>query len=79
VVQLDEEGVSERAQREVRKLCDIVAKAFLLFDGFLSLVRTNHKDVTPPTQTKAREYATKAVAVWRIMKLSVIMLNRALT
>ncbi len=45
--QLEEDGGSERAKTEVRKRCDIVAKALLLFDGFLSLLRTDHKDVTP--------------------------------
>jgi hypothetical protein len=42
--QLEDDGGYERAKREVRKLCNIVAKALLLFDGFLSLVRTKHKD-----------------------------------
>ncbi len=69
--QLEEDGGSERAKTEVRKRCDIVAKALLLFDGFLSLVRTEHKDLTPQHITKAREYATKSVSVWRVMKLSV--------
>ncbi len=45
--QLGEDGGSERAKREVKKRCDIVAKALLLFDGFLSLLRTDHNDLTP--------------------------------
>jgi hypothetical protein len=45
--QLEEDGGSERARREVRKWYDIDAKALFLFDGFLSLLRTDHKDVTP--------------------------------
>jgi hypothetical protein len=53
--QLEEDGGSERAKREVKKRCDIVAKALLLFDGFLSLLRTDHKDLTPQHITKARE------------------------
>jgi hypothetical protein len=70
--QLEEDGGSERAKTEVQKRCNIVATALLLFDGFLSLVRTEHKDLTPqPHITKAREYAAKAVAVWWIMELSV--------
>ena len=69
--QLGEDGGSERAKREVKKRCDIVAKALLLFDGFLSLLRTDHKDLTPQHIMKAREYSTKAVAVWRILQLSV--------
>jgi hypothetical protein len=70
--QLEEDGGSEQAKTEVRKRCDIVATALLLFDGFLSLVRTKHKDLTPQHHiTKAREYVSKAVAVWRIMELSV--------
>jgi hypothetical protein len=56
-----------------RKRCDIVATALLHFDGFLSLVRTEHKDLTTQDITKAREYAAKAVAVWRIMELSVTL------
>jgi hypothetical protein len=54
----------------VTKGCDIVAKALLLFDGFLSLLRTNHKDPTPKHIGKVREYARKALAVWRILQLS---------
>ncbi len=69
--QLEEDGGPERAKTEVRKRCDIVATALLLFDGFLSLVRTEHKDLTRQHITKAREYAAKAVAVWQIMELSV--------
>ncbi len=69
--QLEEDGGSERAKTEVHKRCYIVSKALLLFDGFLSLVRTEHKDLTPQHMTKAREYATKAVTVWHIMKLLV--------
>jgi hypothetical protein len=42
-------------------------------DGCLSLVRTDHKDLTPQHIMKAREYATKAVAVWGIMKLLVML------
>jgi hypothetical protein len=68
--QLEEDGRSEQAKIEVRKRCDIVAKALLLFDALLSLLRTDHKDLTPQHIAKAREYATKAVAVWRIMKLT---------
>jgi hypothetical protein len=49
--QLEEDGGSERAKREVTKRCNIVvAKALLLFDGFLSLLkRTDNKDLPPPT------------------------------
>jgi hypothetical protein len=57
----------------VQKRCDIAAKALLLFNGFLSPVRTGHKDTTLQHITKAREYAAKAVAVWWIMKLSVTL------
>jgi hypothetical protein len=45
--QLKEDGGLERAQREVAKRCNIVAKALLLFDGSNSLLRTDHKDLTP--------------------------------
>jgi hypothetical protein len=65
---LEEDGGSERAKRDVTKRCDIVAKALLVFDGFLSLLRTDHKDLTPGHVTKAREYARKALAVWRILQ-----------
>jgi hypothetical protein len=43
--QLKEDGGSERAKLEVKKWCNIVAKALLLFDGFLPLVRTDRKDL----------------------------------
>jgi hypothetical protein len=66
-----EDGASERAEKEVTKRCDIVAKCLLLFDGFLSILRTDHKDLTPELIAKAREHATKALAVWRTLKLSV--------
>jgi hypothetical protein len=45
--QLEVNGGSERAKREVTKRCDIVTKALLLFDIFPSLLRTDHKDLTP--------------------------------
>jgi hypothetical protein len=69
--QLEKDGGLDRAKREVQKRCNIVTKALLLFDGFLSLVRTNHKDLPPQHNTKAREYATKAKSVWPIMELLV--------
>ena len=66
--QLDEDGGFKRAQREVKKRYravkkryNIVAKALLLFDGFVSLLRTDHKYLTPQHITKARECATNAV------------------
>jgi hypothetical protein len=68
---LEEDGGSERAKREVTKRCDIVANALLLFDGFLSLLRTDHNGLTPQLIMKARAFARKAVAVWRILDLSV--------
>lgn len=68
---LEEDGGSERAKREVAKRCDAVAKCLLLFDGFLSILRTDHKDLTPALIAKAREYARKALVVWRILQLSV--------
>jgi hypothetical protein len=68
---LEEDGGSERAKREVTKRCDIVAKALLLFDGFLSILRTDHQNLTPQLIAKARQFAMKALAVWRILELSV--------
>ena len=35
------------------------------------LLRTDHKDLTPQHIEKAREYTKKALAVWRILQLSV--------
>jgi hypothetical protein len=66
-----EDGASERAKKEVTKRCDIVAKCLLSFEGFLSVSRTDHKDLTPELIAKAREHATKALAVSRMLKLSV--------
>jgi hypothetical protein len=68
---LEEDGGSQRTKREVTKRCDIVAKALLLFDGFLSILRTPHQDLTPAHIAKAREYSRKALTVWRILQLSV--------
>jgi hypothetical protein len=51
---LKEDGASQQAKREMTKHCDIVAKALLLFDGFLSLLRTPHQDLTPAHIEKAR-------------------------
>ena len=45
--QLEEDGGMERAKREVKKWGDIVAKALLLFNRFLSLLRTEHKNLMP--------------------------------
>jgi hypothetical protein len=71
LAELDENEASARAKREVSKRCDIIAKCLLLFDGFLSILRTEHKDLAPALIAKAREHATKALAVWRMLKLSV--------
>jgi len=68
---LEENGGSARAKREVKKRCDIVAKALLLFDGLLSLLRTPPKDLTARKILQARRYAKKALEVWRILELSV--------
>jgi hypothetical protein len=68
---LEEDGASDRAKREVSKRCDIIAKCLLWFDGFLSILWTEHKDLTPELTAKAREHATKALAVWRMLQLSV--------
>jgi hypothetical protein len=68
--QLEEDGGLERAKRKVTKRCDIVVKALLLFDGFLSLLGTDHKDLTPQHIVKAQEYARKTLAVWQILQLS---------
>jgi hypothetical protein len=69
--QLDEDGGSEGAKAEVRKGCDLIAKALLSFDRFLSLLRTDHKDLTPEHIRKARDYAKKDLEVWRLLQLSV--------
>jgi hypothetical protein len=52
-----------------------LVKAYFLtnkFDKFLSLLRTDHKDLTPQPIMKAGEYAAKDVAVWQIMELSLV-------
>jgi hypothetical protein len=56
---------------QVSKRCDIIAKCSLLFDGFLSVSRTECKDLTPALIAKARKRAKKALAAWRMLKLSV--------
>jgi flagellin-specific chaperone FliS len=71
--QLEEDERLERAKREVKKAVDIVAKASLLFDGFLSLLSTDHKALSLKQITKVREYATKAMAVWWIEELSLLL------
>jgi hypothetical protein len=61
----EEDGGLERAKREVAKQCDVVANALLLLDGFLSLLRTDHKDLMLQQHIrKAQEYTRKALAVW---------------
>ena len=57
---LEADGGSEQAKRKVKKQCDIIAKALLLFDGFLSLLRTAHKDLTAGKIARAQRYARKA-------------------
>jgi hypothetical protein len=71
LAKLEEDGGTQRRKREVVKRCDIVAKALLLFDGFLSILRTPHQNLTPQLIAKARRFAEKALAVWRILELSV--------
>ena len=67
-----EDGASKQAKREVTKRCNDITKCLLSFDGILSTLRTDHKDLTPELIAKAGEYARKALAVWRILKLSVL-------
>jgi hypothetical protein len=69
--QLEQHGGSEQAKREVTKQCDIVVKALLLFDGFVSLLRTDHEDRTSQHISMAQDYARKCFAVWRTLQLSV--------
>jgi hypothetical protein len=71
LAKLDKNGAFARAKREVSKQRDIIAKCSLLFHGFLSVLRTEHKDLTPALTVKAREHATKALAAWRMLQFSV--------
>jgi hypothetical protein len=58
--QLEEDGGLEQAKTEVQTRCGVVATALLLFDGFLSLVRTKHKDLTPPTHNESKRVCSKS-------------------
>jgi hypothetical protein len=55
-VELAENGDTDRAKRETKKQCKVVGNALLNFDGFLSLLRTSHKDLTPAIFAQARQY-----------------------
>jgi hypothetical protein len=68
---LVEDGASQQAKRQVTKRCDIITKCLLLLDGFLSVSWTEHKDLALELMAKARDHATKALAVWQTLKLSV--------
>jgi hypothetical protein len=72
----DQNEGSLLAKREASKRRDIIAKCLLLFDGFLSVSRPEHKDLTPAIIAKARERAKKALAAWRMLKLSVAPKSR---
>ncbi len=70
-VELVENGGTDRARRETKKQCEVVGNALLNFDGFLSLLRTPHKDLTPAIFAQARQYSKKALELWRILEIKV--------
>ena len=64
---LEENGGSEQANIEVKKRCDIIAKALLLFGGLLYLLRTSHKYLIARKIQKAQRYINIVLQVWRIL------------
>jgi hypothetical protein len=70
-VELIENGGTDRARRETKKQCEVVGNALLNFDGFLSLLRTPHKDLTPAIFAQAQQYSKKALELWRILEIKV--------
>ena len=60
---LEENGGSEQAEIEVKKRCDIISKALLLFDEVFSLLRTSHKDLTPRKIKKSQRYIKKVLHI----------------
>ena len=62
---------SEQAQRELKKRCDIIAKALLLFGGLLYLLRTSHNYLIARKIQKSQRYINIVLQVWRILQLSV--------
>jgi hypothetical protein len=70
-VKLVENGGTDRARTETKKQCEVVGNALLNFDGFLSLLRTPHQDLTPAIFAQARQYSKKASELWRILEIKV--------
>ena len=68
---LEENGGSEQSKIEVKKPCDIIAKALMLFCGFLYLLRISHKGLTTRKKQKAKRYINIILQVWRTLQISV--------
>ena len=64
---LEENGGSEQSKIEVKKRCDIIAKALMVFCGILYLLRTSHKALTTTKIQKAQRYINIVLQVWRIL------------
>ena len=64
---LEENGGSEQANIEVKKRCDIIAKALLLFGWLLYLLRTSHNYLIARKIQKAQRYINIVLQVWRIL------------
>ena len=64
---LEENGGSEQAKIEVKKRCDIIAKALLLFGGIIYLLRTSHNYSITRKIQKAQRYINIVLQVWRIL------------
>ena len=64
---LEENGGSEQAKIEVKKRCDIIAKALLLFGGLPYLLRTSHNYLIARKIQKAQRYINIVLQVWSIL------------
>jgi hypothetical protein len=71
-VELVENGGTDGARRETKKQCKVIGPALLNFDGFLSLLCTPHKDLTPAIFAhQAQQYSKKALELWKILDIKV--------
>jgi hypothetical protein len=70
-VELVENGGTNWARRETKKQCKAVGNTLLNFDGFLSLLLTPHKDLTPAIFAQGQQYSKKALGFWRILDIKV--------
>jgi hypothetical protein len=70
-VELVENGATDQTRKDMKMQCKVAENALLNFSGFLSLLRTPHKDMTPAIFAQAGQFSKKALELSRILNIKV--------